>query len=91
MAGFHPPQRRSDLATGFSGQGDGLGALLMVAILAGAQLTPEAAPITPQSVESEVGGSQPEPTRGGLVAVGIAQMKLEKDFLGDILSRRALE
>lgn len=91
MAGVHPRERRSDLPTGFSRQGDGLRVLLMTAILAGAQLTPEAAPIAPQPVESEVGGSQPEPARGGRVAVGIAQMELKKDLLGDILSRRALE
>ena len=91
MAGFHPRERRSDLSASFSGQGDGLRVLLMAAILAGAQFTPEAAPITPQPVEGEVGGSQAEPARGGLVAVGMAQMELKKDFLGDVLSRRALE
>lgn len=91
MARFHPPQRLSDLSTGFAGQGDALRVVLMAAILADAQLTPEAAPITPQPVQGEVGGRQPEPAGGARVAVGIAQMELEEDFLGDVLSGRALE
>jgi hypothetical protein len=91
VAALHPSERRPDLVAGFSGQGEALGIFLSASVLPGAQLAPEAAPVTPQPIESEVGGSQVQPARGSLMAVGIAQMELQKGFLGDVLSRRPLE